>query len=107
MKLVQCIIRTERLDDVVNKLVTITPGLTVCNAHGSGRQRERTASYRGIKYQLVLSPKVMIEIVTDDNKIDDVIKAINQTARTGEIGDGRIYILPVESAYHVRTGFMD
>ena len=49
----------------------------------------------------------MIEIVTDDNKVDDIVQILNQTARTGEIGDGRIFICPVEEAYHVRTGFMD
>jgi nitrogen regulatory protein P-II 1 len=107
MKLVQCIIRTEKLDDVVDTVAKITRGLTVCSARGHGRQKEPMAVYRGVKYQFLLCPKVMIEIVTDDNKVDDVIKAIRQTAQTGEVGDGRIFVLPVEGAYHVRTGFMD
>jgi nitrogen regulatory protein P-II 1 len=56
---------------------------------------------------LTLLPKVMIEIAIDDNKVDDIVKIIGETARTGEIGDGRIFIFPIEETYHVRTGFMD
>jgi nitrogen regulatory protein PII len=83
MKLVQCIIRKEKLDDVVDKVTRITPGLTACNVRGHGRQKELTAVYRGVKYEFALCRKVMIEIITDDNKVDDVINAMLQTARTG------------------------
>src|SRR4051812_8000924 len=107
MKLIQCIIRQEKLNDVVEKLMVLTPGLTVSEIRGHGRQRGQPAVYRGVEYQLSLLPKVMIEIVTDDNKVDDLVKILTETARTGQIGDGRIFILTVEQTYHVRTGFMD
>jgi len=107
MKLIQCILRQEKLNDVVEKLMTITSGLTVCEARGHGRQRGRSAVYRGVEYQIALLPKIMIEIATDDNKVDDLVRILGETARTGDIGDGRIFVLPIDQAYHVRTGFMD
>jgi|SRR5947207_11872892 len=107
MKLIQCIIRPEKLNDVVAKLVTIISGMTVSEVRGHGRQRGHSTAYRGTEYHLTLLPKVMIEIVTDDNKVDDFVKVLTEIAQTGEIGDGRIFILEVEEAYHVRTGFMD
>jgi nitrogen regulatory protein P-II 1 len=81
-----------------------TPGLTVAHVQGHGKQ-QRIGVYRGVQYR-VLSPKVMIEIAADDNKVDDLVKILIEIARTGESGDGRIFVLPVEEAYHVRTGFM-
>ena len=107
MKLIQCIIWQEKLNEVVYELVTITSGLTVSEVRGHGRQSGRLVLYRGVEYHLMLLPKVMLEIVTEDNKVDDIVKVLTATARTGEIGDGRIFILPVEETYHVRTGFMD
>jgi nitrogen regulatory protein PII len=107
MKLVQCIFRPEKLSEVVDALSKVTLGLTVSEVRGHGRQGGHPALYRGVEYALMLRPKIMIEIVTDDNKVDDIVQILNQTARTGEIGDGRIFICPVEEAYHVRTGFMD
>jgi nitrogen regulatory protein P-II 1 len=107
MKLIECIIRQEKLSDVVDKLSTIVPGMTVSEVRGHGRQGGHSAVYRGVEYHLTLLPKVMIEIVTDDNKVDDVIKILSETARTGEIGDGRIFVLDIAESYHIRTGFMD
>ena len=107
MKLIQCILRPEKLHDVVAKLVTITTGLTVSEVRGHGRQRGHSAVYRGTEYHLTLLPKIKIEIVTDDNKVDEVVKTLIETARTGEIGDGRIFVMDVIEAYHVRTGFME
>jgi len=107
MKLIQAIIRQEKLKDVVDKLTTVVVGLTVSEVRGHGRQRGHSAVYRGVEYHLTLLPKVMIEIVIDDNKVDDVLKVLAESAKTGEIGDGRIFILPVEQTYHIRTGFMD
>ena len=107
MKLIQAIIRQEKLDEVVHKLITITTGLTVSEVRGHGRQKGHPTVYRGVEYHLTLLPKVMIEIVTDDNKVDDVVKVLVETARTGEIGDGRIFIVDLEQSYHIRTGFMD
>ena|SRR5215510_3698693 len=107
MKLIQSIIRQERLNDVVDKLVTLTIGITVSDVRGHGRQRGHPMVYRGVEYQLTLLPKAMIQIVTDDSKVDEVVKILAETARTGEIGDGRIFVLPLEQCYHIRTGFMD
>jgi nitrogen regulatory protein PII len=107
MKLIKCIIRQEKLSDVVTALASIVPGMTVSDVRGHGRQRGHKAVYRGVEYNLTLLPKVMVEIVIDDNKVDDVVTVLATTARTGEIGDGRIFIATVEESYHVRTGFMD
>ena len=63
--------------------------------------------YRGREYDVSLVPKMMIEIAADDNKVDDIVKVVIRTAETGQIGDGRIFIVPIEACYHVRTGFMD
>ena len=107
MKLIQSIIRPEKLDDVVTALRSVASGMTVSEVRGYGHQRGQPAIYRGIEYEVRLVPKVMIEVVTEDNKVDDVLKAVIETARTGNIGDGRVFVHPVEQAYHVRTGFMD
>ena len=107
MKLIQAIIRQDKLKDVVDKLMTVVVGMTVSEVRGHGRQSGHSTVYRGVEYHFTLLPKVMIEIVIDDNKVDDVLKVLIETAQTGEIGDGRIFILPVEETYHIRTGFMD
>src|SRR5262245_47101349 len=107
MKLLKCIIRMEKLSEVLEKLSPLVPGLTVSEVRGHGRQGGHTAVYRGVEYRVSLLPKVMIEIVIDDGSVDDIAKVVGEIARTGEIGDGRIFIIPVEEAYHVRTGFMD
>jgi nitrogen regulatory protein PII len=107
MKLIKCIVRQEKLTEVIEKLSGIVAGLTVTEVRGHGRQGGHSAVYRGVEYFIALLPKAMIEIVTDDNKVDDVIRVVSQVAKTGEIGDGRIFVLPVDEAYHVRTGFMD
>jgi len=107
MKLIKCIIQPHKVDEVVEKLETMVAGMTVSEVRGYGRQKGHSILYRGLEYEVTLMPKVMIEIVTDDNKVDDVVKLVIETARTGEIGDGRIFVLPLEENYHVRTGFMD
>jgi nitrogen regulatory protein P-II 2 len=107
MKLVQCIVRQEKLDSVVEKVSTITPGLTVSDVGGHGRQGSLALVYRGAEYEVFLLPKAMIEMVTDDNKVEDVIKAVTGAAWTGQIGDGRIFVVNVEESYHIRTGMMD
>jgi nitrogen regulatory protein P-II 1 len=107
MKLIQCIIRPEKLSSVVDELSSIVAGMTVSEVRGHGRQGGHPAVYRGVEYVQLLLPKVMIEIVTDDNKVDDVVRVLGTTARTGQIGDGRIFITPVDECYHIRTGFMD
>ncbi len=107
MKLIKCIIRQEKLAQVIEELSSIVPGMTISEVRGHGRQGGHQTVYRGIEYHLTLLPKIMLEIAIDDNKVDDVVKAIGQAAKTGEIGDGRIFISPIEEVYHVRTGFMD
>src|SRR5213075_389842 len=104
MKLIQAIIRPEKLTIVVDELSKIAAGLTVSEVRGHGRQGGHPALYRGVEYVVSLLPKMMIEIVTDDNKVDDIIRVLHKTAHTGEIGDGRIFVSPVDEAYHVRTG---
>ena len=107
MKLIKCIIQPHKLDEVVRKLETIVAGMTVSEVRGYGRQKGHSILYRGLEYEVTLMPKVMIDVVTEDNKVDDVARLVIETARTGEIGDGRIFVLPLEENYHVRTGFKD
>jgi len=107
MKLIKIIIQPAKLNSVVTKLQTLVAGMTVSEVRGYGHQRGQPLLYRGKEYDVNLIPKAMIEVVTEDNKVDDVVKAVIETARTGEIGDGRIFILPLGETYHVRTGFMD
>ena len=107
MKLLKCIIRPEKLDEVVAELESMIPGMTVSEVKGHGHQKGHPMVYRGLEYDAPLLLKVMIEIVADDNKVDDIVNRLIEAARTGEIGDGRIFILPVEENYHVRTGFME
>ncbi len=107
MKLVKCIVRAEKLAQVVGKLSGFVPGMTVSEVRGYGHQKGHSTVYRGVEYEVMLLPKLMIEMVIDETNVDDVIKLVVETAQTGNIGDGRIFVLPVLEAYHVRTGFMD
>ena len=79
-------------------------GVTVTEVRGHGKQKGHTAVYRGKEYNVNLLPKMEVEVVVDDNVADDAIKAIIQAARTGEIGDGRVFVLPVLQSYRIRTG---
>src|SRR5262249_58242807 len=101
MKLIKCIIRQEKLTAVIEQLSPIVPGMTISEVRGHGRQGGHQTVYRGIEYNLTLLPKVMIEIAIDDNKVDDVVKVIGEAVKTGEIGDGRIFISPIEDDYNV------
>ena len=107
MKFIQCIIQPYKLDEVVEALQSVVPGMTVSEAKGHGHQKGHSLVYRGTEYQLSLLPKVMIEIVAHDNRVDDIVKVAIAAARTGQIGAGRIFVLPVEESYHVRSGFME
>lgn len=105
MKLIIAIIKPYRLDEVKNALQEMgVHGLTVTEASGYGRQRGHTEVYRGAEYQVDLVPKVRIEVVADDADADAVTDAIVQAARTGKIGDGKVWVLPVETVVRVRTG---
>lgn len=105
MKLITAIVKPYRLDEVKTALQEIgVHGLTVTEASGYGRQRGHTEVYRGAEYQVDLVPKVRIEVVVDDADSDAVIDAIVRAARTGKIGDGKVWALPVEAVVRVRTG---
>lgn len=107
VKLIQCIIQPFKLEDVIDALQLVAPGMTLSEAKGHGHQRGQPLVYRGHEYEVSLLPKVMIEIVVEDNRVDDVVKVVIDKARTGHIGDGRIFISHIEESYHVRTGFME
>ncbi len=107
MKLVKCVIRAEKVDEVVSALRNVVSGMTVSTVRGYGHQKGHSVMYRGVEYAVALLPKIMVEIVAEDNRVEDIIGVIAGAARTGEIGDGRIFVLPVEAAFDVRTGFMD
>ena len=105
MKLIKSIVRPNKVDDIREALEKLNvAGMTVTDVRGHGRQKGHTAVYRGKEYSVSLLPKVEIEVVVPDNVVDDVIEAIMAAARTGEIGDGRVFVLPVEQSYNIRTG---
>ena len=105
MKLVKAIVRPNKVDDVKNALEKIqNSGMTVTEVRGHGKQKGHTAIYRGQEYNVSLLPKMEIEVVLPDSIVDDAVKAIIGAARTGEIGDGRIFVIPVGESYKIRTG---
>ena len=105
MKLITAIVKPYRLDEVKTALQEIgVHGLTVTEASGYGRQRGHTEVYRGAEYQVDLVPKVRIEVVVDDADTDTVIDAIVKAAQTGKIGDGKVWVVPIENVWRIRTG---
>ncbi len=105
MKQIQAIIRPEKLDPVKDALVAIgINGMTVTPVQGFGQQMGHTEVYRGVKVEARLLPKVLITAVVNDASVDQVVEAIKSSARTGEIGDGKIIITPVEASIRIRTG---
>jgi len=108
MKLIKTIVRPNKVDDVRDALEKLSiPGMTVTEVRGHGRQKGHTAVYRGREYEVSLLPKMEIEVVVPDSAVDEAIKAIIGAARTGEIGDGRVFVMPVEQGYNIRTGEKD
>jgi nitrogen regulatory protein PII len=108
MKLIKAIIRPNKLDEVKDALGKIQiAGMTVTEVRGHGRQKGHTAVYRGREYEVTLLPKMQIETVVPDNLVDAAVQAIFTAARTGEIGDGRVFITSVEQSYNIRTGARD
>ncbi|MBM3688509.1 MAG: P-II family nitrogen regulator [Actinobacteria bacterium] len=104
MKLVTAIIKPFKLEDVKNALEQRgVRGMTVSEASGFGRQGGHTEVYRGAEYTVDLVPKVRVEIVVDDADVDAVVDAIVAAAKTGKIGDGKVWVVPVESIVRVRT----
>ena len=105
MKLLKSIVRPNKVDEVKDALTKIgISGMTVTEVRGHGKQKGHTAIYRGKEYNVSLLPKMQIEVVLADSTVDDAIKAIVESARTGEIGDGRVFVTPVERSYRIRTG---
>ena len=108
MKIVTAVIKPHKWEDVRAALegVGIT-GMTVSEVSGYGRQKGHTEVYRGAEYDIALVPKVRIEIVVDDANADQVVTAVVDAARTGRIGDGKVWVSPIESVVRVRTGDRD
>jgi nitrogen regulatory protein P-II 2 len=105
MKLVAAVIKPFKLDDVREALSDIgIQGVTVTEVKGFGRQKGHTELYRGAEYVVDFLPKVKIEVAIDDDMVDHVIEAITKTANTGKIGDGKIFVMPVEQVIRIRTG---
>src|ERR1700726_1392524 len=105
MKLIKAIVRPNKVDEVKDALGKLNvSGMTVTEVRGHGKQKGHTAVYRGKEYNVSLLPKMEIEIVLPDHIVDDVVRAIIEAARTGEIGDGRVFVLPVSRSYKIRTG---
>ncbi len=105
MKKVEAVFKPFKLDDVKESLNKIgIQGLTVTEVKGYGRQKGHTELYRGAEYVVDFIPKVKIEVIVPDDRLASVIEAITASARTGRIGDGKIFILPVEDAIRIRTG---
>ncbi|MBK7630833.1 MAG: P-II family nitrogen regulator [Ignavibacteriales bacterium] len=104
MKKIEAIIRPFKLDEVKEALVEEgIKGLTISEVRGYGRQKGHTETYRGSEYQIEFIPKIKIEIVVDDTLLDKVIDAILRTAKTGQVGDGKIFISDVKDVIRIRT----
>ncbi|HRI77434.1 MAG: P-II family nitrogen regulator [Alphaproteobacteria bacterium] len=105
MKKIEAIIKPFKLDEVKEALHEVgVQGMTVTEVRGFGRQKGHTELYRGAEYVVDFLPKVKIEVVVENGQVDDVIEAIEKAAQTGRIGDGKIFVLPVENVIRVRTG---
>jgi nitrogen regulatory protein PII len=105
MKLIKAIIKPFKLDDVREALSHLgVQGITVSEVKGFGRQKGHTELYRGAEYVVDFLPKVKVETVLEDDKVDSVIEAIREAANTGKIGDGKIFVYPVEQVIRIRTG---
>jgi nitrogen regulatory protein P-II 1 len=105
MKLVTAIVKPHKLDDVKEALQALgVAGLTISEARGYGRQRGHTEVYRGAEYQVDFVPKVRLEILVDDDGVRGVVDRIVDSARTGKIGDGKVWVTSVEDVVRIRTG---
>jgi nitrogen regulatory protein P-II 1 len=108
MKLVTAVIKPHRWEDVRTALEGVgVTGMTVSEVSGYGRQKGHTEVYRGAEYDIALVPKVRVEIVVEDDDVEPVTDAIIRSAATGRIGDGKVWVVPVESVVRVRTGDRD
>ncbi|MBS3779947.1 MAG: P-II family nitrogen regulator [Desulfovermiculus sp.] len=107
MKKIEIIVRPFKVDEVKDKLNDVgIKGMTVTEVKGYGRQRGHTEIYRGAEYEVDFVPKAKIEVVVEDSLVDQAVTATQEAARTGKIGDGKIFITPTEQAIRIRTGEM-
>ncbi|BDC35745.1 MAG: P-II family nitrogen regulator [Candidatus Methanoliparum thermophilum] len=107
MKKIEAIVRVEKLDEIREALKEIGyPGMTITRVEGHGQQKGLIEQFRGREFKVELIPKIKIEVVASDVDADKIIKAITESAYTGNIGDGKIFVLPVEKAIRIRTGEM-
>ena len=105
MKKIEAIIRVEKFEEVKEALKRVGyPGMTKTPVEGHGMQKGLKQQFRGTTYEVEFPPKIKLEIVAADKDVDEIVKAITENARTGEVGDGKIFILPVETAIRIRTG---
>ena len=105
MTKIECIIRPERFEEVNAVLTDLgIVGMTTSEVRGCGRQRGYVERYRGMEYQVRLLPKMKLELVVPDSKVDEVVNAIMQAGRTGEVGDGKIFLSRIEDVIRIRTG---
>ncbi len=105
MKKVEAIIKPFRLDEVKDALISVgVGGMTITEVRGFGRQKGHTELYRGAEYVVDFLPKIKIEVIVPDNMVDKVVKAIMESAKTGKVGDGKIFIYPIEQVIRIRTG---
>jgi nitrogen regulatory protein P-II 1 len=105
MKKVECVIKPFKLDEVRAALLDVgVHGMTVTEVRGFGRQRGHTELFRGSEYTTTFLPKVKVEVVCQEEMVDEVVQVIMQAARSGSVGDGKIFVLSVEQCYRIRTG---
>jgi nitrogen regulatory protein P-II 1 len=105
MTKIECVIRPERFEEVNAALADLgIVGMTTTEVRGCGRQRGYVERYRGMEYQVRLLPKMKLELVVPDQQVEAVVTAITQAGRTGEVGDGKIFLSPVSDAVRIRTG---
>ena len=108
MKKIEAIVKPFKLEEVKDALAEVgVVGMSVSEVKGFGRQKGHTEIYRGSEYTVDFLPKVKIETVVSDNQVDDAIAAITKSANTGKIGDGKIFVMPIEQAVRIRTGDKD
>lgn len=108
MQSIKSIVRPDKVDDVKDALAKLNvSGMTVTEVRGHGKQKGHLAVYRGKEYQITLLPKMQIETIVSDEIVDAAIQAIITAARTGEIGDGRVFVTPVTRSYKIRTGELE
>ena len=105
MKLISAVVKPHKWEDVRQALESVgVSGMTVSEVSGYGRQKGHTEVYRGAEYDIAMVPKVRIEIVADDQDVETIVETITRAAQTGKVGDGKIWVTPVESVVRVRTG---